>query len=69
MYINGELDNEIDIDSSMINEELVAIGCQALLFASETDMQFTGAIAEVSYYGWVLPDENIMTLYERKMSN
>lgn len=67
LYINGELDNETEIESPIVNEELVTIGRQALLFAPETDLQFTGAIAEVSYYDRVLPDEDIMELYNRKM--
>lgn len=69
LYINGELDNETEIESPIVNDELVTIGRQALLFAPETDLQFTGAIAEVSYYDRVLPDEDIMELYNRKMQS
>lgn len=69
LYINGELDAECEIGTFKKNEDLVTIGRQALLFYPEGDLQFTGVIAEVSYYDSVLSAEDVKYLSDKRIVN
>ena len=67
IYINGELDRQQEIGTPITNEDLVTIGRQALLFYPESDLQFTGAIAEITYYDRVLSQDDIRILSDKRV--
>lgn len=66
IYINGRLDAEGTVKSTIHNDNLVMIGRQALMFPPEEDLQFTGYIGELSIYNEALSEDMIQSIANEK---
>lgn len=67
IYINGQLDAEGNVKSTIHNNNLVTIGRQALMFPPEEDLQFTGYIGEISIYNEALSEDTIQLMADEKV--
>lgn len=65
IYVNGQLDGEGNIPTSVTTDDTVTIGRQALMFAPADQLQFNGYIREISIYEDDLSAGEIGKLCER----